>query len=128
MKNTKNIRIFGYIWSGIFLLIALFPLKSGGIIKEWALVISSIFFVTSLIYPKLYQITYIYQIWIKFGDIIGKINSKIIILILFYFVFLPIRTLLKLFRKDLLGKKLDKDAKSYFIQRKDQPSNMKNQF
>ena len=128
MQDTKSLRTFGYIWSAIFLIIALFPLKNGGDIKQWPLAVFFAFIIISTIYPKLYKITYFYQSWIKFGDFIGKINSKIIIFILFYFLFLPIGILLKIFRKDLLGKKINKSAKSYFIDRKDQPTDMENQF
>lgn len=58
----------------------------------------------------------------------GKINSKIIIFILFYFIFLPIGLVFKILKKDLLKKKLDKSSNSYFIDRVTQPGDMKNQF
>jgi hypothetical protein len=41
---------------------------------------------------------------------------------------MPIGIILKILRKDLLRKKIDKLSTSYFIDRELQPQNMKNQF
>jgi len=122
------LRTFGLIWSFIFFVIAVYPIIKGGSLRDWAFCVSLGFLGVSLIYPRLYKISYFYQSWIKFGDFIGKINSKIIILVLFYLVFLPIGILLKICRKDLLGKKINQSAKSYFIDREKQPEAMENQF
>ena len=126
--NDKNLRTFGLIWALIFLGIATYPILKDNTPRYWSLYISLGFLITSFVYPKLYKISYFYQVWIKFGDFIGKINSKIIIFILFYFLFLPIGILLKIFRKDLLGKRIDSSASSYFIDREKQPEGMENQF
>lgn len=127
MKNN-SLRTFGLIWTGIFFTLAMFPAVKGNGVKFLPLYISFGFLAISLIYPRLFEITQFYQKWIKFGDFIGKINSKLIIFVLFYAIFLPIGLILKIFRKDLLGKKIDGTAKSYFIDRKKQPEGMENQF
>jgi hypothetical protein len=124
----KELRNFGLIWAFIFCIIALFPLLGSNKIALWALYVSGIFVLLSLLFPQIYQKTYFYQGWIKLGGFLGLINSKIIILFLFYAVFLPIGLILKIFKKDLLRKKLDKSASSYFIDRNYSPQDMKNQF
>ena len=128
MINKKQLRDFGLIWAGIFVILAFYPLIKNKDVRFWQLYLSITFVVISLTYPIFYQKTYFYQAWIKFGNILGKINSKIIIFLLFYIIFLPIGVLLKIFRKDLLNKKIDKSAKSYFIDCKEQNSDMNNQF
>ncbi|MDA0902373.1 MAG: SxtJ family membrane protein [Proteobacteria bacterium] len=124
----KQLRTFGFIWSFIFAVFALLPLLKGGQVRVVPFYISAAFFVISACYPQLYKITYFYQGWIKFGDFVGKINSKIIIFILFYVVFLPISLILKIMGKDFLSKKMDSKKESYFIAREDHTINMKNQF
>lgn len=69
-----------------------------------------------------------YKTWIKFGDFTSEIIAKIIIAILFYVVFTPVSIILKLLNKDLLNKKIDKNAKTYWIERNIQPLSLKNQF
>jgi hypothetical protein len=58
----------------------------------------------------------------------GKVNSKIIISVLFFFIFAPIGIFLRLIKKDLLNKKLNKKVESYFVKRETQPGSMINQF
>ena len=76
----------------------------------------------------IYLKTYTYQSWVKLGNLIGNLNSKLIILILFFFVFTPMGLIFKLFGKNFLLKKIDKNKKSYLINRKIQPGSMFNQF
>lgn len=128
IPSQKDLKNFGLIWAGIFFLIAVLPLFKGSSPRFWALIVSFIFSTISLSIPEIFDKTKFYQIWIKFGDLVGKINSKIIIAILFYFIFVPIGLILKVFRKDLLAKKLDKSAISYFVDRASESGDMKNQF
>lgn len=126
--NNKDLRAFGLIWALIFLIVAFLPLINGHELRIWAVLISFLFTITSLFFPNFYKKTYFYQTWIRFGSFIGKINSKIIITILFYAIFLPIGIILRILGKDLLNKKIDKTLPSYFIDRKAPLQNMKNQF
>ena len=128
MQKKSDLKIFGLIWSFIFGAIAIYPLFSGGEIVYWSLYVSAVFLSSAIVYPQIYKIVYFYQSWIALGDVMGKVNSKIIIFVLFYLLFFPIGMILKIFRKDLLGKKLDPKAKSYFIDRREQPKEMENQF
>lgn len=128
MINKKQLRSFGLIWAFIFFLIGFYPYFKGEELRIWSIYVSGGFLVLSLTFPQIYEKTYFYQAWIKFGDVVGKVNSKIIIFLLFYVIFLPIGILLKIFRKDLLGKRIDESADSYFIDREKQPEAMENQF
>ncbi len=131
IPTEKELKNFGLIWSTIFLIIASMPLLKGLEIRFWALYVSIIFVATAFFYPKIYHKIRFYQTWIRFGNFIGKINSKIIISILFYGLFVPTGLVLKILRKDLLLKKLDKSLTSYFIDCEDQNSqnsDMRDQF
>lgn len=86
------------------------------------------FAAVSLVYCQLYSKLYLYQGWVAFGEFVGKINSKIILFALFFGVFSPVGIFLRIIRKDLLHKKIDKNASSYFIKRTTQPGSMVNQF
>jgi hypothetical protein len=58
---------------------------------------------------------WIHLAWFKLADILGFIMSKIILGILFIAVLLPVATLAKLFRKDIMMMK--KNYPSYFVDR-----------
>ena len=128
MIKTKQLKSFGFIWAFILAIIAIYPFLKGEEIKFWALYAAALFIIISFLYPRLYEKTYFYQSWLKFGDFMEKINSKIIIFILFFVIFFPIGIVLKIFHQDLLRKKIDKSAESYFINREKQPEEMENQF
>jgi hypothetical protein len=123
MSNKKTLKTFGYIWSIIF-----FIWGYSNQMNFLLLTISLLFFLSASFCQDIYTKIYLFQIWIKFGNVMGKINSKIIIFILFFFIFMPIGIFLRLINKDLLSKKLDRKAKSYFVQRKEQAGSMINQF
>lgn len=121
---TRDLKIFGMIWGFIFLVIA-YHSQTYVALKA---AIATVFLTTAVFCPKLYVQIKFYQVWIKFGNFMGKVNGFLISFILFYALFVPIGILLKLFGKDLLSKKLNATKESYFIDRKEQPGDMKNQF
>lgn len=123
MVDRKTLRVFGYIWALIFLVISYTENMSSIFVT-----ISVCFLLSSTFYPEVYRKTRMFQVWTKFGNILGKVNSYIIIFVLFFMIFTPIGITLRLLGKDLLNKKLDRRAKSYFIARNIQPGSMVNQF
>jgi len=124
--NTKDLKYFALIWAMIFFVSAFFPLVRHAAIRQERLILSIIFIIISFACPSI--LTGFYKIWIKIGDLIGGIVSKLIIVIMFYAIFTPVSFVLKLLNKDLLNKKIDKNIDTYWINRKIQPGSLKNQF
>ena len=122
-ENVKNLRIFGLIWSGIFLIIAL---KTNW--NFFIIFLAVIFVLISFLKPTLFEHSKIMPLWLKFGEFAGKINSQIIIFTMFYFLFTPIGIVLRLMGKDLLSKKLQPQTTSYFKARSQTVNDMRNQF
>jgi hypothetical protein len=67
------------------------------------------------------------NLWIKFGEILGKIIAPIVMMIIFFIVLTPLSFIVKLFGKDLLKIKFIK-KNSYWINRKKNIGSMKKQF
>jgi hypothetical protein len=55
--------------------------------------------------------------WMASALVIGFVMSRLILGILFYLVMTPIGLLMKLFGKDLLDERLEKEKASYWIER-----------
>ena len=126
-KNIKlpSNRNFGVVFFIIFLIIALWPLLKQNEIRIWSLIISFIFFVLGLINSKL--LTPLNKLWFKFGILLGNIIAPIIMGIVFFLVVTPTGLIMRFFRKDIL--KLKKNTSdSYWINKDDTNSSMKNQF
>jgi len=126
-KNIKlpSNRNFGVVFFIVFLIIALWPLLKQNEIRIWSLIISFIFFVLGLINSKL--LTPLNKLWFKFGILLGNIIAPIIMGIVFFLVVTPTGLIMRFFRKDIL--KLKKNTSdSYWINKDDTNSSMKNQF
>ena len=126
-KNIKlpSNRNFGIVFFVVFLIIALWPVLKQNEIRIWSLIISFIFFVLGLINSKL--LTPLNKLWFKFGILLGNIIAPIIMGIVFFLVVTPTGLIMRFFRKDIL--KLKKNTSdSYWINKDDTNSSMKNQF
>ena len=118
-------RSFGIVFFIVFLLIAIYPLINQGEIRVWSVLISLLFLILGIINSKI--LTPLNKAWFKFGIFLGKIISPIIMGIIFFFVVTPIAFLMRILKKDLLNLKYNKNS-SYWIEKTDPKSTMKNQF
>jgi hypothetical protein len=116
---------FGIVFFIVFLLIAAYPLINNGELRIWSLILSLAFLILGLLNSKiLYPLN---KIWFKFGLLLGRIVSPLVMVIIFFLVVTPIGLLMRILNKDLLNLKFNK-SKSYWIEKNEQKSKMKNQF
>ena len=119
-------RSFGLVFFVVFLLISIYPILKDGNIRIWSLIISFIFLVLGLLNSNL--LSPLNKLWFKFGLFLGKIISPIIMGIIFYLVVTPTGLIMRFLRKDILRLKFDKKSRSYWIEKNNSKSRMKNQF
>ena len=124
VKISSN-RSFGIVFFIVFLLIALYPLTYSEEIRVWSATVSLIFLVLGVFNSKI--LTPLNKLWFKFGIFLGKIISPIIMGIIFFLIVTPIGLLMRLFGKDVLNLKYNKN-KTYWIEKNGPKSKMKNQF
>ena len=105
IKISSN-RSFGIVFFAVFLFIALYPITYSEDIRIWSLIISFIFIILGLLNSKI--LTPLNKLWFKFGVILGKIISPIIMGIIFFLVVTPIGLIMKVLGKDLLRLKYNK--------------------
>ena len=124
IKISSN-RSFGIVFFIVFFLIATYPLINDGNVRIWSLIISIVFLILGLLNSKI--LLPLNKIWFKFGILLGKIISPLIMGLIFFVVVTPIGLLMRLLNKDLLNLKFNK-SKSYWIEKNEPKSKMKNQF
>ena len=129
MKNTEikigSNKSFGIVFFIVFLLIAIYPLINNGELRIWSLVVAIIFFILGLVNSKV--LTPLNKLWFKFGLLMGKIVSPLIMGIIFFLVVTPTAFIMRIIGKDLLNLKFN-NKKSYWIEKTGQKSKMRNQF
>jgi hypothetical protein len=122
-KNTN--RSFSIVFFVFFLIIALYPLIYNSDIRYWSLILSVFFLILGLVNSRI--LTPLNKLWFKFGTLLGKIISPIVMGLIFFIVVTPIAILMKIFNKDLLNLKFNND-KTYWIEKTGPKSKMNNQF
>jgi len=128
--NYKDIKIgsnrsFGVVFFVVFLLIGLWPILKGNELRIWAIVISLIFLILGILNSKI--LTPFNKVWFRFGIFLGNFISPIIMGIVFFLVVTPTGLIMKLLRKDLINLRKN-NSSTYWIEKKDIKSSMKNQF
>ena len=129
MRNTEikigSNKSFGIVFFIVFLLVALYPLINNGDLRIWSFITAIIFLILGLINSKI--LTPLNKLWFKFGLLLGKVISPLIMGIIFFLVVTPTALIMRIIGKDLLNLKFN-NKKSYWIEKTDPKSKMKNQF
>ena len=123
IKKKNNIT-FGILFFFFFIMIGLYPLKSDEAIRVWSVVLSLVLLIITIIKPNLF--IFFNKFWIKFGILLGKIISPIVMGLVFFFVVTPIGILVRILKKDVMG--LKRGTSSYWINRENKIQTMKKQF
>ena len=129
MKH-KNIKIssnrsFGFVFFVVFFVISLWPILSENEIRIWSLILSVIFLILGILNSKI--LAPLNKVWFRFGIFLGNFIAPIVMGVVFFLVVTPTGILAKLFKKDLINLKKNND-KTYWVEKKETISNMKNQF
>ena len=118
-------RSFGIVFFVVFLIIGLWPIINNGDIRNWSVIISVIFLVLGLLNSKV--LTPLNKAWFRFGIFLGNFIAPIVMAIVYFLVVTPIGILMKIVKKDLINLKKNNN-KSYWIEKNEIKSSMKNQF
>lgn len=117
MKNEKltkkDLRKFGFLVGSIFIVLfgVILPyLKSRGFVM-WPYVVGGSFIIPAIIYPLMLKP--VHRIWMQAGHILGFINTRLIAVIMFVVIFTPVGLFMRLIGRDILDRKIKKEAKSY---------------
>ena len=124
-KKSSN-RSFGILFFLVFLGFGLWPLTKEMSPNIYLIIISVVFLVLGLLNSKL--LSPLNEIWIKFGEILGRVIAPLIMALVYFFILTPISLLVRAFGKDLLGLKYSKQQNSYWIKRIKEIGTMDKQF
>ncbi len=116
---------FGIVFCIFFLIVSLYPLTNGENIRLWSLFLSVIFLILGLLNSRI--LTPLNILWFKFGIFLGRFVSPIIMGLVFFLVVTPTGLIMRMFKKDLLKLKKS-NSNTYWINRSEPKSDMKNQF
>lgn len=127
-REIKQYRSFGFVVGGIFAVIGVLPLiVRGEGIRLWAVVLGSLLVVLGLLLPG--RLGPIYKTWMAVGHVLGWINTRIILGVIYYGLLTPMGLVMRLAGRDTMRVHDDHTANTYRVVRPSRPgSHMLRQF
>ena len=114
--SGPELRQFGLLFGAILVSFfgLLLPFLIGCSFPLWPWVVALLFTAMALLAPN--ALTPFYRGWMRFGLIAAFINTRIIMLVLYYALFVPTGLVMKLFGRDALARTTGgKDTDSYRV-------------
>ncbi len=114
--DKKGLREFGLVTGAIFVALfgLLIPWISAHSLPIWPWIVAGVLWVWALVAPK--TLEPVYHGWMKVGLVLGAINSRIILGIIFYLLLMPMGLAMRwLFKKDPMARALDAKLESYRV-------------
>jgi hypothetical protein len=118
--DRGQLRNFGLIVGGIFGAIGLWPaLIRGGDARTWCLVLAVLLIVPAVTAPTLLWPAH--RAWMTLGSVLGWVNTRIILGIVFFVVITPMGLVIRLFGRDPMQRAFEPDATTYRVRRTSRP-------
>jgi hypothetical protein len=127
-NSNKQLRSFGLIVGAGFALIGFWPfVLHGRDPRAWAFLVSALLILAALIYPK--SLAPAQRGWMALGAGLGWFNTRLILFLTFYLLFLPFGLVMRLIGRDSMKRDFQPSADSYRITRaKRMASHMHHQY
>lgn len=127
-STSKDLRQFGLLVGSVFVVIGLWPLAfRSEPPRLWAMILGSLLIVLGAVVPQ--SLKQVHSGWMKIGHVLGAINTKIILGIIYYLLITPMGLVMRLMGKDSMHRTLAKETTTYRVVRAPRsPQHMRNQF
>lgn len=113
-NDSKQLRHFGLMVGGIFALIGLWPaLWAGRAVRPWAIALALALVVPAIVMPRLLR--HVYRAWMAAGDLLGWINTRILLGLLFFVVITPMGLVMRWLGRDPMQRAFDPNAQTYRV-------------
>lgn len=110
-----EVRKFGLMFASICALAAAYTAYRASWLWPWCAGASGFFLVSGLFFEPVLRP--VYAGWMKFAHVLGWINTRLLLGLFFYLVLTPVALLLRVIGKDLLERRLDRSARTYWVKR-----------
>jgi hypothetical protein len=128
INAAKELRTFGFLVGGIFLVIGLWPLVlRGEELRLWAVCLGGGLVGLGGACPRLLKP--VYAVWMKLGHVLGWVNTRLLLGIVFFGLVTPMGLMMRLLGRDAMRRGFAADSSTYRIIRHPRPrTHMKHQF
>jgi hypothetical protein len=116
MRSTlPSNRSFGWTFTGFFVIAGVYGLWKGAATLPWLLPLAVVTAIVTLTRDT--WLTPLNRAWMKFGELLGRVVSPIVLGVIFFGIFTPVGVVMRLFGRDAMYRKFDAAAPSYWVRR-----------
>ncbi len=128
LDEKKQLRHFGLIVGGLFAVVGLWPavFRAEGP-RLWALALTLVLVVPALAMPR--SLTYVYRIWMAVGEVLGWINTRVLLCLIFYGLVTPMGIIMRRLGRDPMRRGFEPGVETYRVLKPSRPgAHMTRQF
>ncbi len=120
--SRSELRNFGLLTGGLFAAIfgLLFPWLHARHFPIWPWILCVLLAGSALVAPQ--ALKPVFRAWTALGWVLGWINSRIIMTVVFYVIVTPTGAIMRLFGSDPMGRKFDPSCASYRVSSRQAPT------
>jgi hypothetical protein len=121
-------RGFGFVFTGLFLVLGLLPLRKGQPPRIGFLIAAAVMLLLALAFPGI--LAPFNMLWTRLSLLMGKVMTPVVLGLMYYLVFTPAAAILRMFGRDPLRLKPTANTGTFWIPRQDTvtPESMKHLF
>lgn len=110
--DKKTLRNFGLLFFVVLSVMAGLSYWKGSSYWPWLIGGSGLFLIWGLFLPFLLKP--FYKVWMTFAFLLGWVMTRIIVTLAFFSILTPMGFVLRIFGRDLLNEKIDRNASTYW--------------
>jgi hypothetical protein len=126
--SENELRSFGVLVGSVFGVIGVWPLLFwGGDVRVWGIALGGALILLGGLSPRV--LAPVHKVWMQIGYILGWINTRVLLGLVFYGLITPMGLVFRLMGKDVMRQTMTQDSSTYRVLRKPRlKGHMKYQF
>ena len=125
--DIKQLRSFGLMVGGVFVAIGSWPLLFGEAPRWWPILLGGLLVLLGAVMPKILDLPF--RGWMFVGHIMGWVNTRIILGVVFYCLVTPMGLVMRLLGKKSMRSVFEQNLETYRVIKTARPSShLKHQF
>ena len=114
-NEAPSNRSFGWMFTAVFTLTAVYSLWREGTVYPWMFGLAGVTAAVTTVRPE--WLAPLNRVWMKFGELLHRVVSPIVLGIIFYGVFTPVGFVMRMAGRDIMKRRFEPGAPTYWVER-----------
>lgn len=114
-REPPSNRSFGWVFTAVFTVTGVYSLWREGTIYPWMFGLASVTAAVTMVRSE--WLAPLNRAWMKFGELLHRVVSPIVLGIIFYGVFTPVGLVMRMTGRDIMKRRFEPLAPTYWVER-----------